>query len=238
VWWTAASPDGKLLAVQTGPLDGADSGVEVVQLATGKVLQNHTLRYGPSGVEFSPDGSELVSLACCWTGSGSTLVAWDAHTGRQLFSSGSFDAESFDLSPDSRLVGVGTGDGRFVRLDARTGKPTTSIQVGAGEISNLSFSPDGRSVAVASNDHTASVWDLRSGVRLGNAFGPYIGTVPEVLFEPSGRLLLNLLSDGIEWPMDVGTWERFACRAAGRDLSPTEWTAVLPTRPYQRVCPG
>ncbi len=238
VWWTGASRDGKLLAVQTGPLDGADNRVEVVQLPAGEVLQSHALQYGPSGVEFSPDGRELVSLGCCWTGSGSTLVAWDAHTGRQLFSSGSLDAESFDFSPDSRLLGVGTGDGRFVALDARTGKPTASIQVGAGEISNVSFSPDGRSFAVASNDHTASVWDVRSGMRLGNAFGPYPGTIPSVLFEHNGRLLINLLSNGIEWPMDVGTWERFACQAAGRDLTGAEWHDVLPDRGYEPVCPG
>ena len=236
VWWTGASPDGKLLAVQTGPPDGADNHVEVIQLATGKVLQNHALRYGPSGVEFSPDGRELVSLGCCWTGSGSTLVGWDAHTGRQLFSLGSLDAEAFDLSPDSRLFGVGTGDGRFVALDARTGKPTASIQVGAGEISDVSFSPDGRSLAIASNDHTASVWDLRSGKRLGNAFGPYPGTVPAVLFEHNGQLLINLLSNGIEWPMDVRSWEQFACQAAGRDLTHAEWHDLLPNRAYQPDC--
>jgi hypothetical protein len=38
--------------------------------------------------------------------------------------------------------------------------------------------------------------------------------------------------------MDTGTWERFACRAAGRDLTPTEWRALLPDRPYRPVCPS
>jgi len=240
VWWTDPSPDGKVLAVQTAPMDGAHNRVEVVQIATGKVLQSHGLPYGPNGVEFSPDGRELVALGCCWTGSGSRLVAWDARTGRQLFSAGStLDAESVDFAPDSRVVGIGTGDGRFVTLDARTGTPAApSIQVAAGEISDVSFSPDGRSVAVSSNDHTVSVWDLPSRTRLGSDFGPYTGTVPEALFERNGRLFINLLSNAVEWPMDVSTWERFACQAAGRDLTRAEWHDVLPDRPYRSVCPA
>jgi len=239
VWWTAPSPDGKLLAVQTAPADGSDNAVEVVQIATGKVLQSHAVGHGPSGVEFSRDGRELVALGCCWIGTASRLVAWDVGTGRQLFSRSDLEAGAFAVAPDSRLLGVGTGSGQVLLLGARSGQESAApIQVGAGEISSISFSPDGRTFAVSSNDHTASVWDLRSRVRLGNAFGPYAGTIPTTLFEPSGRLLISLFSDGVEWPMDVGTWERFACRVAGRDLTPTEWHDLVPDRPYRRVCPG
>src|SRR5205085_1306041 len=38
VWWTAVSPDGKLLAVQTQADSSPDTHVEVVALATGKAL--------------------------------------------------------------------------------------------------------------------------------------------------------------------------------------------------------
>jgi WD40 repeat protein/class 3 adenylate cyclase/tRNA A-37 threonylcarbamoyl transferase component Bud32 len=240
VWWTAASPDGKLLAVQTRAADSPDSRVEVVQIATGKVLQTHTVRHGPNGVEFTPDGHELVALGCCWSGSGSTLVAWSTSAGRQLFSrGGGVAAAAFDLSPNSRLVGVGTGDGKLLLLDARTGRQTAApIQVAAGIIAQVSFSPDGRSFAVSSNDHTASLWDLRSRKRLGDAFGPFRGTVPAISFEPNGRVLINLQSDAVEWPTDVRTWERFACRAAGRDLTPAEWHDLLPNRAYHPVCPA
>jgi hypothetical protein len=73
---------------------------------------------------------------------------------------------------------------------------------------------------------------------VGNAFGPYPGTVPATLFTPDGRLVIGLEGSAIEWPMDVDTWERFACRVAGRGLNPAEWHDLLPTRPYQAVCPG
>ncbi|HYB30249.1 MAG TPA: protein kinase [Solirubrobacteraceae bacterium] len=240
VWWTAASPDGRLLAVQTGPADGPDNHVEVVRIATGAVLQSHALPYEPGGVEFTHDGRELVALGCCWTGSGSALVAWDVRSGRQLFKLGdSVNASAFDIAPGSELLGVGTEGGQVLFLDPRTGRRTAPpIQVATGEISNVSFSPDGRSYAVSSLDETASVWDLQSGTRLGNTFGPYPGTDPTPLFEPNGRLLIVLLSNAIEWPMNVNTWMQFACRVAGRNLTRTEWQEVLPNRAYRPTCPA
>jgi WD40 repeat protein len=191
-------------------------------------------------VEFTPDGHELLALGCCWIGSGETLVAFDASTGRRLFQLGSaLDPDAFAATPDSRLLGVGTGSGRLLLLDPRTGKQVAApLQVTSGETSQLSFSPDGRDVAIASNDHTLTVWNLEGRSRLGDAFGPFVDVVPSPLFEPNGRLLINLLSNGIQWPMDVASWERFACRVAGRPITHAEWHDLLPTRPYRPVCPA
>ena len=240
VWWTAASPDGKLLAVQTAPSDAANNHVEVVRISTGAVLQSHPLPYGPNGVEFTHDGRELVALGCCWAGSGSMLVAWDVRSGRRLFNLGdSVNASAFDIAPGSELLGVGTEGGQVLLLDPRTGRQTgPPIQVATGEIASFSFSPDGRSYAVSSSDNTASVWDLRSGTRVGNTFGPYPIPNPYVLFEPNDRLLINLLSNAIEWPMNLNTWEQFACRVAGRNLTRAEWHDALPNRAYRPTCPA
>jgi WD40 repeat protein len=192
------------------------------------------------GVEFSPAGSELFALGCCWTGSGSTLFAWDAHTGRQLFRLGdSVSAEAFDVAPDSRRLAVGTAGGALVVLDARSGRRIGPVmQAAGGVVAQVSFSPDDRSVAVSSADHTTSIWDLRTRSRVGNPFGPYRGTVPAGFFAPDGHLMIGLEGSAILWPMDAQTWERFACRVAGRDLTRAEWHDVLPTRPYEAVCPG
>jgi WD40 repeat protein len=238
VGWVASSPDGKLVAIQTGPLNGSMSRVDVVRLSDDTVVQRHPLPSGSSGVEFSHDGRELVALACC--GNGSALLAWDAHTGRQLFRLGAdLDASAFDISPDSRRVGVGTASGEFVLLDALTGhRAAQPIQVGTADIYGVAFSPDDRRIAVSSLDGTASVWSTASRARLGSTFGPYPGDVPAVQFESNGRLLIELPSSAIEWPMDVNTWERFACRAAGRELTRSEWHDLLPNRAYRAVCRG
>ena len=165
------------------------------------------LAYEPAGVEFTHDGREVVALGCCTKSSASMLVAWDVRSGQQLFDRGDLKADAFDIAPGSELLGVGTEGGQVQLLDPRTGRPTAPpIQVATGGVGHVSFSPDGRSYAVASNDNTASVWDVRSATRVGNPFRPYTGTPPAVLFEPNGRLLIELQTSAIEWPMNVNTW--------------------------------
>ena len=124
---------------------------------------------GSGEIELSDDGRELVALGCCQTGA-TNLVAWDTRTGKPLFAPEDLDTDAFDISPDSRLLGVGTQDGKLLLLDTRTGKQAQPLlQAASGNIADVSFSPDGRSVA----DNTVDVWDLQSRTRLGNPFGPY-----------------------------------------------------------------
>jgi WD40 repeat protein/class 3 adenylate cyclase len=248
VWWTAVSPDAKLLAVLTQAAVSTTSHVQVLDIATGRVLQNHLVPHatplnasipGNADLEFSRDGRELAALGCCSTGS--TVVAWDTRTGAQLFErtagAAGVEANAIDVAPDSRLLGVGTADGKVLLLDPRSGRQDGGpIHVAAGHVSSLAFSPGGTTFAVGSWDGTASLWDLRSRNRLGTPFPPYPGAVPAVVFEPNGRLLIIPLANAFEWPTDVHTLERFACRVAGRELSTQEWHQLLPDQPYQRVC--
>jgi hypothetical protein len=44
------------------------------------------------------------------------------------------------------------------------------------------------------------------------------------------------LGRAIEWPVDRPTLQRSACQIAGRDLTPSQWADILPTRPYRPVC--
>jgi hypothetical protein len=60
--------------------------------------------------------------------------------------------------------------------------------------------------------------------------------LPAALFAPDGRLLNILPGNALQWPMDVGPWERFACRDAGRDLSRAEWHDILPNRACRSIC--
>jgi WD40 repeat protein/class 3 adenylate cyclase len=246
VEWTAITPDAKLLAVLTQAADSTTSHVKLVDIATGKVIRDHLVSHatpltnstpGAAGLEFSRDGREVIALGCC--SSGSAVVAWDTRTGAQLFNrTTGVEANAIDVSDGSRVLGVGTADGKVLLLDPRSGRPDgTPIQVAAGQINSLAFSPEGTMFAVGSRDGTASLWDLRSRKRLGNPFPPYPGAIPIVAFEPNGRLLISPQANAFEWPTDVRTWERFACRAAGRDLTPQEWHNLLPARAYQHVCP-
>jgi class 3 adenylate cyclase/WD40 repeat protein len=228
----AVSRDGKLLAVQMQ--GGHNARVDVVQIGTGRVLQTHSLPgLNSGGVEFSGDGRDLVALE--WRQPGSTVVAWSVRSGRRLWARHGLNPSAMDITADSRLLGLGTPDGKVLLLDLRTGHQTQPpLKATNGNIDHVAFSADGHSLAVSGD--TVSIWDLRSRRRLGSPFGPYPGTIPGMVLEPNGRLLIVLLGNAEQWPTDAATWERFACGIVGRNLTKAEWANVLPTRGYRKVC--
>ena len=126
----------------------------------------------------------------------------------------------------------------MVFWDSGTGKQLGSpIQVATGFVYTVGFSPDGRLLVAGSSDQTTTLLDLRSRKPLGNAFPNEQAAITIPTFEPNGDLFINYLSNGEEWPIDVRTWERYACQVAGRDLTRGEWSDLLPDRPYRHVCP-
>ena len=146
--------------------------------------------------------------------------------------------DSIAFSADGHVLGAGTGDGQVVLWDSRDGKQLGSpIQMAIGTVYTIGFSPDGRLLVAGSSDQTTTLLDLRSRKPLGNAFPNEQAAITVPTFEPNGDLFINYLSNGEEWPMDLRTWERFACQVAGRDLTRAEWKDVLPDRPYRHVCP-
>jgi WD40 repeat protein len=236
VWWTAISPDGRLLAAQRQALGAADSFVDVRELPSGRPLFSHRVRSGAGGLQFSHDSRVLFGLGCCEQGS--TVIAWDARSGAERFESRpSAEARTFALAPDSRRLLVGTGEGSVLILDAETGREREpAIDVTSADMAQIAVSPDGQLLATSDWAGEATLWDLRTHERFGDRFARIPGWVPQVAFEPNGRLLLTEGSSASEWPVDRPTLQRFACRVAGRSLSRDEWRAVLPNQPYRRVC--
>jgi WD40 repeat protein len=235
VWWLAVSPDGRRLAVQTRTAVSPRSRVEVRDVASNRVLYSRTVTIdrGRGGLFFSPDGRRLAVPHCCEPGA--PIELWDARTGERALSL-SVDgyAASLAFSPDGRLLAAGTNSGKVLLLDAQDGdRVGPPIEVGKHEIGPVSFSPDGRLLAASSGDETATVWDLVSRKRLGTTFP----SVFVAQFAPDGDLAIAHLKEIVMWPMDPRAWMRFACQVAGRDLTPAEWSDVLPDREYRRVCP-
>jgi class 3 adenylate cyclase/WD40 repeat protein/tRNA A-37 threonylcarbamoyl transferase component Bud32 len=233
----AVSPDGRTLAVQTQRENNSHSHVEVRELASGETTFTRTVRYGRGGLTFTHDGRELIALGCC--DPSSTVVAWDARTGVERFQRAIPEhATALDVSPDSRILALGLEDGRVLFWDPRTGRQRApALQVAAGNVSQLSFAPQAHMVAVGDADGTATVWDIDSRKRVGEPFPISTNLIPAVLFEPNGRLFITELGAVTEWPLDVRSWERFACRVANRDITREEWKDLLPSRPYRGVCP-
>jgi WD40 repeat protein len=67
-----------------------------------------------------------------------------------------------------------------------------------GDIFDVSFSPDGRSMATASYDGTARIWDVTAGIRFGEKFKSlkHGCAVNALAFSPDGQLLATAGDDG------------------------------------------
>ena len=236
VWWTAISPDGRLLAAQRQAEGADDSFVDVRELPWGRPLFSRRVRFGTGGLQFSRDSRVLFGLGCCQQGS--TVIAWDARSGAERFESHpSAEARTFALAPDSRTLLVGTGEGSVLTLDARTGgerRPATTSRP--------------RTCSRSPSPRTDGCW-LRATGPVRRHCGTCARTSasanasPDPGPGPPGRLRAqrppapHRAHSASEWPVDRPTLQRFACRVAGRSLSRDEWRAVLPNQPYRRVCP-
>src|SRR5256885_16830330 len=98
-------------------------------------------------------------------------------------------------------MAAGTDDGRVAFFDTHSGRRRGPATKMAGAASaQLAISPDGRLLAVSALDAAATVWDIRSRTRIGDAFPVAKGEVPAVAFEPRGRLLITRPRNPIQWP--------------------------------------
>ena len=118
---------------------------------------------------FGLDGNTLYTVS-----SDGTAIAWDL-TGERAASSGPFrftDDRDFDagydrhpgrFSPDGRLIAVGLKREGIGLRDASDLKPDGPplLETG-GEVKALAFSSDGRTLAAATGNGQATIWDVAS----------------------------------------------------------------------------
>jgi RNA polymerase sigma factor (sigma-70 family) len=149
----ALSRDGKLLA-QGWPWQG---GLHLWDIGSGQELlrrPGHTV--GVSSIVFSPDGKTLASRSS----QDKTLCFWEPGTGKLLrtISTDSQDrhadagyGHAIAYSPDGRLVALGHFSGTIDIWDTKDGKEVRQLEmdVSCRFIDAVSFSPDGRTLAVS-----------------------------------------------------------------------------------------
>jgi WD40 repeat protein/serine/threonine protein kinase len=98
---------------------------------------------------------------------------------------------------------VFSGDGRnlvyaagktAVVVEAKTGKPLRILDHGAG-LTSVLVSPDSRTIATLGSDGTIRLWDLSTGLSVGNSLR-HDGPVEDWAFSPHGDVLLAAYEDG------------------------------------------
>jgi WD40 repeat protein len=147
---------------------------------------------------FSTDGAVLA------TASGRNVTLRDAATGRELkkFSCESERATALAFQPRGTLLAVGTGvpgeKGGVRLLDWRQHKWRGSIATNVDVLTGVAFSPDGKTLAATSADHSAVLYRIEdSGARLARAFAltGHSAAVQAIAFSPDGQTLVTASVD-------------------------------------------
>jgi WD40 repeat protein len=180
-------------------------------------LDGHTR--GVTCIAFSPDGTLLVTGA----GSGNndfdhTARLWDAKTGKGLaiLEGQEHGVRSVSFSPDGSLIVATDDDNKAMLWDiakavelAKAAQATEAIHLSpahvlgpdAGWVVDANFGPDGTCVVIASEDHTASVWDAKTGEKRVD-FKGHQGPVNSARFSPDGNFVVTAAGSERDDPKD------------------------------------
>jgi WD40 repeat protein len=122
---------------------------------------------------------------------------------------------SVTVSPDGSMIATARGASHVARRislwAASSGKLIRTLDpldTRKGESDDIEFSPDGRLLATASYDGTATLWRVSSGQQLRTFH--HEGGVAGVAFSPDGKLLGTAGFDGKATVWDVATGKRIS----------------------------
>ena len=182
------SPDGRTLASASW-----DDTIRLWEVTTGKhlrTLEGHTQAVW--NVSFSPDGRTLASGSV-----DGTIRLWEVATGAHLrtLERDMRYVRSISFSPDSRTLASGDWyDGTIHLWEVATGKHLRTLaQIHGGK--DVSFSPDGLTLAGVSDDGIIHLWEVATGERL-RIFEGHTHQIYSVSFSPDGLTLASGSVDG------------------------------------------
>ena len=178
------SPDGQKIVS-----GGWDKMVFVWDATTGEQLTTLAPTAIVRNVRFSPDGREIV------TDSGKVGL-WNASTGKYLKTLTDYLGYGISFAPNGRKILTGGDDAVHLRpVDILGFRHKMLTGATGGWVQDVSYSPDGQTVASANKDGTVTVWNAVTGERLSSFVG-HTSTVNKVTFSPDGRTLASCSGDG------------------------------------------
>ena len=153
----AMSGDGRVLAVYR------DDQVHFVQLPDCSPIGTTIPALGLNDPALNDDGTLLVASVQ----DGREMFVWEVATGREVSSFGPMgDYWHPSFASNGSTVAVGMFDGVAHLFDTQTGELLRSYGGHSGAVERAIVSPDGTRLLTSSQDGTARLWELASGIEI------------------------------------------------------------------------
>ena len=197
------SPDGKHIAYASFGVGGIWELESGKQLAT---LSNHEAQV--SAIRFSPDSQRITTINEHLRTGGT----WIVESGKRIaqINLGDWDGNAVSISLDGTRIATTSRDGTVEIWDVERGKQLATLNIESWIdnrvsdplrwVHDVSFSPDGKLVAIGSRDGTGKVWEVESRKLL--AILSHEDNVLKVRFSPDGKRIATTSEDGTG-----GVWE-------------------------------
>jgi DNA-binding beta-propeller fold protein YncE len=201
----------------------------------------HTDGGDPAYLSTSPDGDRV--LVTSWNSEFKPdSILFDGETGERI-QAGLVGMGVTSLTARDEIVSVFRNRSIF-RYDADTFDRIGSLPSGTGGLDAVSVSADGRTLTAYDLNETVSVYDLISGMRLGDPIPvasewnfPGGGSFSGTIRADGAQLAVNVAAGIAVWDLRPSSHADAACGMAGRDLTRDEWIAYLEELgPYRSTC--
>jgi WD40 repeat protein len=223
----AFSSDGKYVVF------GNDDGtVQVLELASGRVVPPMSHGLSVYAVTFSLDGKYVISGSA-----DNTARIWERATGREVARMTHNDwVLAVAVHPNGQYVVSGSYDGTVRVWEIITGKEIGTLYHDSYVIS-ITFSLNGKYVVSGSADGTVRVLDVETG---NNDRIPRNSSFTSVAVSPDGKYIVSGSDDGT---VRVSVWQikeliQYACNSVPRNLTLEEWNQFFDEdTEYEKTCP-
>lgn len=192
---SAVSPDDQTFVVtQRNKATILDQGLNTI-----KTLRENAVILG---LGFTADGKNLVTATRNGQFSTWNTGTWERELGPVDLNSGL--TQCWRLSPDGQYLAAACNNGFIFLWDLISGKQHGAPLVHRGDLNDVNFTHDGSKLVTASDDHTAKIWDIRSGRCLRTFSHDY--RIQAAKFSPDDRHLVTGSNDFTAkiWNVETG----------------------------------